>query len=378
MDTLRDMKHFCDVAMQYREAIRKWVNEPFPTDAISKEIRTLRTELQRGYARLEEGIAKYSGMNMAKNSAFGVKQDVFEVAFDRFDFFNVADKLHSIDQAIRILNRAIGKLEAEGDTWVPKVRSPERSEWTQAEERPESLTRLPRPILKTPQYHDDNVEPIPTFTWDPVEGAIAYEFVLAEDLGQVDHFALIDYIAATSVPAHMSIEELKYGTIYHWRVRAVSKNARSLWTASSFTTVNELPVRSLKNRASFAQATTVLRAPEFKQPRGQFEKAVQLFTQNPPDNENALKDAVAAVEGVANVIAGTSGQQLNTVIDRLVAGNKIPKPSDEIFKKLYARRGAAPGVAHSNVTEATALTDVEVSFLLGVCAECIQYLAQLR
>jgi transcriptional regulator CtsR len=140
---------------------------------------------------------------------------------------------------------------------------------------------------------------------------------------------------------------------------------------------NGMSPANLRNRPSFVQAAVALQGPRFVLPKVQFEKALHFFAQNPPDIENSLKDAVGAVEGVANIIAGVSGQQLDSVIDKLVAENKIQKPDDEIFKKLYARRGAAPGVAHSNVTRAPSLSHIEASFLLGICAECILFLAQL-
>lgn len=378
MDTLIELKRFYDMMAQYREAIKKWENEPLPTLATTKGIREFRTQLQRNYARLEEEIAKYGGTSSAKNPLSGVKQDIFEVAFDGFSVLTFIDRLNALDQAVKVVNRAIGKLEAEGESWRVRAHSPEMPEQGRTcTVGPSRSDQLPPPTIRIP-LHDDASELTPAFAWYPVDSAIAYDFVLAEALGQHDPFAIIEYSATTGIPSHISRKTLKFDTTYNWRVRAVSTNARGPWTASSFTTVSEQFVRSLQNRASFAQVIAVLQTPVYAQPKCQFEKAVRLLTQNPPDNENAFKDAVAAVEGVANIVAGTSGQQLNTVINRLVAVNKIPKPSDGIFKMLYARRGAAPGVAHSNVTAATALTNVEVSFLLGVCAECIRYLVQLR
>ncbi len=155
------------------------------------------------------------------------------------------------------------------------------------------------------------------------------------------------------------------------------KKLRVQLTPKGWRNINEPPVGNPLNRPSFVQATAALQSPKFARPRDQFEKALQLFAQKPPDIENALKDAVGAVEGVANIVAGTSGQQLDAIVEKLVAGNKIPKPNDQIFKMLYARRGAAPGVAHSNVTKSPGLSYIEIGFLLGICAECIRYLAQL-
>ena len=237
---------------------------------------------------------------------------------------------------------------------------------------------LSLPILRNPKNGDGNVELLTAFTWGPVEGANTYEFVIAEDIRQVNHFAVIDYSATTSLPGFMSRQKLKYGTKYYWEVRAVNKYVCSPWSISVFTTLGESSLRILQNRISFNLAIAAMQSPEFVKPRGQFEKAVRLFVQNPPDIENSLKDAVGALEGIANIVAGTSGVPLNTIIDKLVAENRIPRPIDDFFKKLYARRGSAPGVAHSNVTNSAEVTVVELSLLFGICANCIQYLIEVR
>jgi len=79
----------------------------------------------------------------------------------------------------------------------------------------------------------------PTFTWSAVAGATSYEFVLAEEIGQDDKFAIIDYSATTTINGHVAREQLKYDTVYNWRVRAVNATGPSLWATSFFTTITE-------------------------------------------------------------------------------------------------------------------------------------------
>ena len=76
-----------------------------------------------------------------------------------------------------------------------------------------------------------------TFTWVPstVSGA-TYEFVIAEELGNVDKFAIIDYSTTCPTNAIVLRENLKYDTTYWWRVRTVTGASKSAWTTSFFTT----------------------------------------------------------------------------------------------------------------------------------------------
>ena len=74
-----------------------------------------------------------------------------------------------------------------------------------------------------------------TFTWPTVAGA-TYEFVIAEELGNVDKFAIIDYSATCPTNATVLRETLKYNTTYWWRVRAVTAISKSDWSVEFFTT----------------------------------------------------------------------------------------------------------------------------------------------
>ena len=75
-----------------------------------------------------------------------------------------------------------------------------------------------------------------TFSWPAVGGATGYQFVIAEDLGATDKFAIIDYSATTITNAHKLEETLKYNTVYWWRVRPVNGTIVGAWTVSFFTT----------------------------------------------------------------------------------------------------------------------------------------------
>lgn len=65
------------------------------------------------------------------------------------------------------------------------------------------------------------------------------------------------------------------------------------------------------------EARTLLTSPKFKGPDEQFERAIGCLSKRPdPDEENCVKDAIGAVEAVANILAGSTGVQLNRLLDR--------------------------------------------------------------
>ena len=95
------------------------------------------------------------------------------------------------------------------------------------------------PVIGGPVFGTTEAPVKPTFTWLAVAGATSYEFVLAEEIGQDDKFAIIDYSATTTTHGHVAREELKFETVYNWRVRAISAVGAGAWTEGFFTTVSE-------------------------------------------------------------------------------------------------------------------------------------------
>jgi len=93
--------------------------------------------------------------------------------------------------------------------------------------------------LLAPEFGDIAAPIQPTFTWTAAVDAVSYEFVLAEEIGQDDKFAIIDYSATTDINGHVAREQLKYDRVYNWRVRAVNAVGAGAWTTGFFTTVSE-------------------------------------------------------------------------------------------------------------------------------------------
>lgn len=123
MDTLNDLKQFYEKIVKYKRLAKQWSNTFFPTDDLRENIENLRSELQRDYSFLEEAIAFYGGGDsVLTEPIFGRKQNVFDFAFDAFGMFTIIDCLNALNKVIQIVNRAIGKLEAEGGSWNVPVR----------------------------------------------------------------------------------------------------------------------------------------------------------------------------------------------------------------------------------------------------------------
>jgi hypothetical protein len=214
MDALNELKRLHDMMVQYRDAIQRWDAEIMHADETAEQIRDLRTQLQRAYAKLEDTFAKWGGVSLPRYplSAAGTRS-VFDIALDGSKAISTDQRLEAIDQSTEIINRAIGKLEARSETW-----------------------QLLSPATIVSPEKDDVTGLMPAFLWEPVEGAIGYEFVIAEDIGGGDPFTTIDYSATTSTNSHLARESLKYGTRYNWRVRAFNRDARGPWNSVSFDT----------------------------------------------------------------------------------------------------------------------------------------------
>ena len=98
------------------------------------------------------------------------------------------------------------------------------------------------------------------------------------------------------------------------------------------------------------EARVLLTNPRFEGPDEQYKRAIDCLNQRPePDEENCVKDAVGALEAVANIVAGTAGVQLNTMLNQEPFRSGIHPTIRQSIEKIYAYRGAAPGVGHGQV-----------------------------
>ncbi len=123
------------------------------------------------------------------------------------------------------------------------------------------------------------------------------------------------------------------------------------------------------------EARVLLTDPRFKGPDEQFAKAIDHLNRRPdPDEENCVKDAVGALEAVANIIAETHGKQLNYVLREEPFLSGVHPIIRQAIEKIYAYRGAAPGAAHGQVGSAM-VTSEEAIWVLATSAATIIYFA---
>jgi hypothetical protein len=124
-------------------------------------------------------------------------------------------------------------------SWRVMATYPLPSRWT-TQTFTTALTNVngtPVPVNAVPANGATGVDVNTTFTWPAVSGTnVTYEFVIAEETGQTDKFAIIDYSATCPTNATPLREQLKYNTQYWWRVRATNGTVTSGWSTFFFTT----------------------------------------------------------------------------------------------------------------------------------------------
>jgi len=128
---------------------------------------------------------------------------------------------------------------------------------------------------------------------------------------------------------------------------------------------------------AIAEARGILRGPDLSGPDQQFQKAIGFFNRRPePDCENCVKEAVSAVEGVAQVLLGDDSLMLSEALKRLRKQKDVHPTLLVLLDKLYGYRSDAEGVAHALTGEKEVRIE-EAEFVLGVSASAIVYLARL-
>ncbi len=104
---------------------------------------------------------------------------------------------------------------------------------------------------------------------------------------------------------------------------------------------------------------------------------IDCLNQRPePDEENCVKDAVGALEAVANIVAGTAGVQLNTMLNQEPFRSGIHPTIRQSIEKIYAYRGAAPGVGHGQVGPSVVGVSEAIWVLATTAATIIYFVAK--
>ncbi|MGA2159652.1 MAG: deaminase [Dehalococcoidia bacterium] len=129
MKTLIELKKFHNDILQYKNLLEIGLNSFIRDETIALEIRRLRAVLQRNYSSLEGNIIQYGRSSSARNTKTINVQKVFETAFKIVRDGNEENVFKAIEVALEIVNRAIGKLQKERDSWeIPTESKVNRSD----------------------------------------------------------------------------------------------------------------------------------------------------------------------------------------------------------------------------------------------------------
>lgn len=124
----------------------------------------------------------------------------------------------------------------------------------------------------------------------------------------------------------------------------------------------EVDVDLLARRRRRAAIEDELGAPRYHPAREHWRKAFSLAEKEPkPDLENAVKEAVSAVESLAQVILGKPGVSLGDAIKQLRSRQRIPAGADGVLEGLWTFANTAPGVRHGSA-RAAETTDSDWTF----------------
>lgn len=104
-----------------------------------------------------------------------------------------------------------------------------------------------------------------------------------------------------------------------------------------------------------------------------FRKALGFLNADNPDYENAVSEAVRALESRARQMTGAA--TLGQAIKDLVARGRIPNSLGKMMTALYEYRNSMPGVGHGG-TEPSSTSPAEARAMVNGCASALRYLLE--
>lgn len=102
-------------------------------------------------------------------------------------------------------------------------------------------------------------------------------------------------------------------------------------------------------------------------------KAVNYLSGANRDAENSIKESVAAVEYLCNVLAGTKSFELSKAIDALDKKKRLHPCMKSMIEKLYGFASDEEGIRHSTKAGITKVSFNDGLFILVTCSAFINY-----
>lgn len=135
-----------------------------------------------------------------------------------------------------------------------------------------------------------------------------------------------------------------------------------------------------QTQTQVSRAQVVLGDPRLEPARKHFNKALKYFQNvSQPDPENAVKEAVCAVEATARALFPDSfGKTLGDITKSLTGSDagQLPKPIAQTFHGLYGFRSGGEGVAHGG-TSGGPVTNGIAEYAIAVAASQMILLVDL-
>ena len=106
------------------------------------------------------------------------------------------------------------------------------------------------------------------------------------------------------------------------------------------------------------------------------QRALELLSdREQPDYRNSIKEAISAVESIANLISGGKSESLGRALPQLESqlGLELHGAFRRALENLYGWTSDAGGVRHAMVEE-SGLTQEDARFMLIVCSAFVNYL----
>lgn len=116
-------------------------------------------------------------------------------------------------------------------------------------------------------------------------------------------------------------------------------------------------IDQLGRRARYVPLIGHLAAPRYAAAQAHWRKSLALAANDPPDYPNAIKEAVSAVESLAQIALGKSSVTLGDSIKELRSRKRIPVGADKVLEGLSTLANATPGTRHGGTTPPAAEED---------------------
>lgn len=129
--------------------------------------------------------------------------------------------------------------------WHVRAKEPVLSPWSDKWSFTTSLgfttPAVIAPELLSPEAGDNDMPPQPVFQWSAISGAEKYELQVATNIAFTSPAISKTGENALPTTAWQSDVTLNHGTTYYWKVRAISANTSSSWSAVGAFTIEPLP-----------------------------------------------------------------------------------------------------------------------------------------